>query len=283
MKKLLLIVLPLILAVLVFAVFIFVLSRDDGKGALQVTTVPQSKVYLDGKEIGETPLCKCEAQEMLPTGEYTIRIVPQGGEYAPFEEKITIKKSILTVVDRTFGQGATSDGSVITLTPLESDERQELLVLSTPDGAEVYINNTLMGVTPLLLKDITDSDQEMKVKKNGYTEKQLRIRTVAGYKLEAKVFLGVNDDAVSLLPSPTASPSATPAPKTAAIVRILPTPNGFLRVREEGSLTAAELTRVRTGDAFPFISEKNDWYEIELEDGTSGWVSSQYARKEEEE
>ena len=77
MKRLLFILLPLVLAFTAFCVVTFILSQEDsGKGALQVTSVPQSNVYINNAFIGQTPLCKCDAQNLLPTGEYTIRLVP---------------------------------------------------------------------------------------------------------------------------------------------------------------------------------------------------------------
>lgn len=280
MKKVLLVIVPLLIALAVFASIAFFLSRNDGKGALQVTAVPKSTVFLNGEEIGTTPLCKCELPQMVPTGEYTIRLVPQENGFSPFEEKISIKKSVLTVVDRTFAQGSESEGSIITLTPLDNKEQREILIISLPDDADVLLNNTMAGTTPLLLKDVTESDQSLKIRKIGYKEKDLRIRTVTGYKLEARVFLGINEGAVSLSPTPTASPSATPASETPKIT-ILQTPVGFLRVRARASVNAPEIGQVRPGEQYDILEEEDGWFQITLTDGKVGWVSSQYARKEE--
>lgn len=277
MKKLLLFFIPFILAVVFIPIILFFISNSSGKGALQVTSTPKSQVYLDGKLIGETPFCKCELPQMLKSGEYTIKLVPKESGYSPFEEKIKITKSVLTAVDRTFGKGATSHGSVITLTPLEDKKTTQLLILSLPDKADAFLDSSPKGVTPLLIKEITESDHELMIRKSGYKEKTVRIRTVLGYKLEAFVLLGVNDEINNFRKQ--ASPSATPAPQKQKAI-ILQTPTGFLRVREKASLDSREIGRVNPGEAFEVENETKDWLEIKLADGKTGWVSRQYVEKE---
>lgn len=296
MKKLLfLLILPLIISILVFATLVFFTTRSEGKGALQVTSLPKSEVFLDNKRIGVTPICKCELPEMLETGEYTIRLVPvpenaTQSEFVPFEEKIKIKKSVLTVVDRTFGKGGGNEGSIITLVPLEDKKAVEILVLSFPEKSDVMLDANQVGTTPLYLKNITESDHEIKLTKSGYKEKEIRIRTVPGYKLEALVFLGVVDVLISSNSASLAtdsaqitSSSANQSSQSSSLINqkvtILQTPTGFLRVREEGSLNASEIARVYPGEEYDLIEEKDNWYEIKLVDGKKGWISTQYAKK----
>ncbi len=276
MKKVILFILPAIVALIVIVIAYFFFIRSEGKGALQVTAIPKSQVLLNGKAIGTTPLCKCELTDMLQTGEYTLRLIPQDKTLLPFEEKITIIKSVLTVVDRTFGDGSLSEGSIITLTPLSNKKLTELLVASFPDTAKVFLDKNDVGKTPLLLKTVTDSDHEIKIEKDGYKEKTVRIRTVNGYRLSALVYLGITT--LEPTPFPTASPSATPTP-TAKVI-ILQTPTGFLRVRETASLNANEIARVNPGEVFELVSEQTGWFEIKLSDGKTGFISTQYAKKQ---
>src|SRR5579872_6916198 len=107
MKKLLLISLPVILGITIFSVFAYFLSNfSSGTGALQVTSSPESNVYLNGKLIGKTPLCKCEGSDMLQVGEYDLKLVPtSGNNLSAYEQSVSVNKSVLTVVDRTFGIG----------------------------------------------------------------------------------------------------------------------------------------------------------------------------------
>src|ERR1035437_2106461 len=104
MKKILYIAAPFIIVILIFCAVIFFLSQNKGKGALQVTSVPAAKVYLNNKLIGQTPLCECDLKDMIAVGDYTIKLVPIQGNLQPFEQGITISSKVLTVIDRTFGQ-----------------------------------------------------------------------------------------------------------------------------------------------------------------------------------
>ncbi len=279
MKKILFILVPILLAIVIFVVIFLVVNKNTGKGALQITSSPISKVYLDNKLIGQTPLCKCEVNDMITAGIHSLRLVPLQGNLEAFEEKITIAPSILTVVDRTFGPGASSQGSVISLTPISDKKDAQLLIVSFPNKSQVFLDSNPSGISPLLLKNLTVSDHEVKLTKDGYKDKTLKIRTVLGYKLEALVFLGVNLTAATASALPTPSPSVSPTPTVSMKILILDTPTGFLRVRADSSLGSAEIGRVSPGETYDLLNETTGWYQIQLKDKTKGWVSSQYAQK----
>lgn len=279
MKRLVLLIGPIIVGLLVFFGFSYYLSRTTiGKGALQITSEPVSNVYLNGKLLGKTPLCSCEGKAMIDAGSYVVRLVPLAGEnILPYEEHVTITKGILTVVDRTFGVGEDSSGSVVTLTPLANTNAVQLQVNSFPSGVLVKLDGNSIGTTPLLNKSLTESDHELVLSKDGYQDKTVHIHTVVGYQLNALITIG-------LMPSNATSAanfqnaSLTPVVKTK--VTILDTPTGFLRVRSDPSLSASETAQVKPGDQFDFLNEQDGWYEITLPDGKSGWVSNQYAQKQ---
>lgn len=280
MKKVILFLSPVFLAIVVFGMFLFFTNRLSGKGALQVTANPNSEVFLNGVSIGKTPLCKCSPSDMLGASEYTIRLVPQGGSFIPFEDKIKIEKSVLTVVDQTLDQGSL-EGSILMLEKLSSKNAIEILVISSPNTSQVFLDNSSVGQTPLLLKDITASDHEIKLKKNGYKEKIVRIRTKEGFKLVARVFLGIEAKSFEST-SLTATPSASPTPTLVTPqIEILQTPTGFLRVREEANLASKEVGRVNPSETYDLVEQTSGWYKIRLNDGELGWISSQYAKKKE--
>ena len=283
MRRVLVFLAPLLIAIAIFFGILFFLDKKSGKGALQVTSVPQSKVYLENKLIGTTPFCACELSQMLSIGDYTIKLVPQDENFRPFEEKITINKSILTVVDRTFADNGESDGSIISLSPISSKKDVEMLAISLPDKANVFLDNNPVGVTPLLLRQVSESDHDLRVTLTGYKDKSLKIKTASGFKLSVFIFLGVSSD---LSNTSLASASAiVPSPSVAvAKVLILNTPTGFLRVRESNSITSSEIAQVKPGETYELVLEKEGWFEIKLNspanDGKKGWISSSYAVKE---
>ena len=270
-----------VLALALFLAVQYYLGVNAQKGALQVTSAPESKVYLNNKYLGQTPLCKCEAADMLSAGEYTIRLVPLDTSLREFQEKITISEAVLTVADRKFGKNALSEGSIISLSPLVEKEKTELLVVSFPQGSEVLLDDATIGTTPLSHKDPTESDHVLKIRKEGYNKKEVRIRTPRGYKLTVTAYLSTSTTApqvASESASPVSSITPTPTP-VQVLVTILDTPTGFLRVRATPATTGAEVGRVSPGQSYPLTSEQAGWYEISLEDGTKGWVSSDYASK----
>lgn len=259
-------------------------QKDAGKGALQVTSVPQSSVYLNDKFIGQTPLCKCDGQNLLPTGDYTIRLVPTDSTFSntPFEQKITINKSVLTVVDRTFGEGATSQGSVITLSPQTSGDSKSgtLSVTSFPAGVTISLDGNSVGQSPLSLPHIVESDHDLLLTKAGYKDKTIRIHTVNGYVLSVIAFLAIDPNALSATGSATQNIASSSAAPQVAKVTILDTPTGFLRVRKDPSLGGAEIAQVKPGEQYELVTEQNGWTEIKLANGQQGWVSSSYVQKQ---
>jgi hypothetical protein len=284
MKKTLFVLGLLAITIGIFILIVYLFNQDSGKGALQVTSNPKSKVYLDGKLIGETPLCKCDAKQTIPVGTHTIRLIPNTGNFLSFEDKITISSSVLTVVDRNFGEGAFSSGSIISLTPINDKKDAQLSVVTFPDKTLLTLDNTQSpsGVSPLLLKNLTESDHELKIAKEGYLDKVLRIRAVNGYRLEAIITLSVLPDTSSgsafLEASQTPTPTVVASPS--AQITVLSTPTGFLRVREDASISSVEIGRVNPGEKYEFVEEKTGWYKIKLTDGKVGWVSSQYSTKQ---
>jgi len=277
MKKLLYIISPFLIAILIFSIIILFVSRNKDRGALQVTSAPLSKVYLNGKLVGQTPLCKCDLNSMIEVGDYTLRIVSNEGNFDPFEQKITIFPKVLTVVDRTFASQALAEASIISLNPLADKNQSSISVISFPTDAQVFLDNALQGQTPLLINNITESDHELKLTREGYKEKTVRIKSALGYKLEAIIFLGIDPQIATTSANPVASASAvSSSPK----VIILETPTGFLRVRKTSSVASAVVGEVKPGEIYDLIDEKSGWYEIKLNDKVNGWVSSQYAQKQ---
>lgn len=275
LRKVVFFLTPLLILTVLFLIAVIFINREGGKGALQVTTVPNSQVYLNGKLVGKTPLCLCEPTQLIKVGEYDLKLIPQGNEFKEYFQKIKIYQGVLTVVDRTFDKNSSgSSGSLITLTDSSSKNLSEIMIISFPSGAQVIMDSNVKGVTPLLLKNVTISDHEIKVIKDGYKEKVLKVKTIAGKRLEAAVNLGIRNDLKD--EKEVASSSASLVNK----VLILETPTGFLRVRENNSITSSEVTTVKPGEKFDLVSELDGWYEIKLTEGKTGWVSSEYATKE---
>lgn len=277
MRKIILFLIPILIITIFFLSAVLVVNRDGGKGALQATSIPESQVFLNGEYVGKTPFCLCDLPQLLKVGDYNIKLVPLKSGLKTFEQKITIYKGVLTVVDRTFDtQASVSSGSVITLSEIDEKDNSQLLVISFPNKAQVILDSNPTGTTPLLLKEITSSDHEIKIIKDGYKEKIIKVKTIPGKRLEATVALGIKAD-ITKEDKKTASPAAS---LTISKVIILDTPTGFLRVRQSDSVSADQVATVNPGDKLDLISEKDEWFEVRLSSGSTGWISATYARKE---
>lgn len=272
MSKFLLLLIPLFLGGTILLGFWFISSSKAEFAALQVTATPQTEIFLDKISLGKTPLYN----DKLRPGEYSLKLVPQGSSgLFNFEQKVVLRNGILTVLDRIFKTTeAESETSLISLEPINGKNASEIAVVSSPDGAEVKLDEQAEGITPLLLKEVSVSDHQISVTKSGYNNKTLRVRPVLGYRLTTSVKL-------SILPSSDATPSAqTQEASKSATIRILETPTRFLRVRKEPFISSPEVAKVNPDDTFLLLEEKNGWYKIRLSDGKEGWVSSQYASRE---
>lgn len=282
MKKFLLLAFSsLILTILFVLCFQYIVQLRSQKGALQVTASPDSKVYLNGIYIGQTPLCKCNNTDMLRVGDYTIRLVPQKDGLPEFQEKITISESVLTVVDRKFAKDSLSEGSIISLSPLADKKKSELVVVSLPEGSSVVLDSNNIGQTPVSYANPTESDHELMISKTGYKAKTVRIRTLMGYKLTVVAYLAADDQLSDNVASTSAiqpTGTVTPTSSNGQTVLILDTPTGFLRVRE--TVGGTEIGKVNPGETYPLVDEQDGWLQIKLKDGTAGWISTQYAKKQ---
>ena len=275
LRKIILLLTPLLIITILFLLIVLVLNKDNGKGALQITSNPVSQIYLDDKYIGKTPLCLCELPQLMKEGDYNVKLIPVQNGFTTFEQKISIYAGVLTVVDRTFDkQTSASSGSIITLSPIDNKTKSALLLVSFPDKAQVILDSNPKGETPLLINDITASDHEIKLLKDGYQEKTIKVKTTAGKRLEATISLGIKTDLTVTQPS-LASSSAT-----LSQVTILDTPTGYLRVRSSPSATASQVGTVNPGEKYDLVTSKSGWYQIKLKDGTLGWVSTTYAKEE---
>ncbi len=278
MKRVLLFLAPLLIAIAIFFGILFFMDGKSGKGALQVTSVPKSKVYLDNKLIGETPLCACDLAQMLSSGDYAVKVVPIDGNSRPYEVKITINKGTLTAVDRVFAGKGEDSGSIISLSSLSDKKAAEVMVVSFPDKANVFLDGNPVGITPLLLKQVSESDHDLRLALDGYGDKSVRIRATLGFRLSSLISLGVNPDLADSLDASSAGSLSSPA-KTSRVL-ILNTPTGFLRVRESDSINSSEIAQVKPGETFNLLSETEGWFKITFSDGREGWINSQYAAKE---
>ena len=227
--------------------------------ALQVTSLPEAAVFLDGKHLGKTPFYS----DQLKAGDHTLKIT---ASEASFLSQITLRESTLTVVNRQLSDNfMAQSGEILSLEP----GKTSLLVISQPQGATLNLDGQLAGQTPALIKDIKEGEHKLQISYDGYVSREFAIKVVSGFQLQANITL-----ASTTAKDIPASPTPAPIPK----VQITQTPQGFLRVRRDASLNSPEIGRVKSGDQFEILQESTGWVKIGFE-GKQGWISSQYTKK----
>jgi uncharacterized protein YgiM (DUF1202 family) len=280
MKTLKIIAVVVITLAVVAGTGLFLVGYFKPKPAgIRVDTTPSASVYIDGELAGRSPL-----RETFSAGTISLKLVPDSssGELLPYETKITLTSGIETVVRREFA--ATEDlssGDVISFEK-NTEKKAGLVVISTPDNAQVSIDGVARGFAPYKNSSISPAEHQITVRSPGYTERVMTVNTISGYRLTVYAKLAKESQQVreeAALPTPVSA--------TTSVVEILETPTGFLRVRTLPGTKGEEIAEVKPGEKFLYIEtdEASGWYKIQyrdpapgLPDGISGWVSNQYAK-----
>jgi len=278
MKKIKLIVIVLVSLVLVILLSVLI-SRyfKPGSSGIIVNSVPNAGVYIDGVKVGKTPY-----EGINSSGQINLKLVPDTeNELIPYETKINLTSGVKTVIDREFGKTEeASSGDVISFDKI-GGKNAGLVVISTPDNSQVFIDDFSVGFTPYNFNTITTGSHKITIKNAGYIERTVNIKTVEGLKLTffAKLAKGEN------ITQDVASPSATPQSAKGFVI-IKDTPTGFLRMRTEPGSIGEEIAELKPGSKYAYLDrdEKSGWYKIQYKDpapglpnGITGWVSNQYS------
>lgn len=259
----------IILSVLLISFVIFFLSGKikPKQAGILIETSPASTVFINGIRVGKTPY-----SGTYDPGEIDLKLVPDALDkpLALFETRILLSSKIQTVVKREFGETLDSSAGEIISFEKTGESKPSIAVVTDPDSAQISIDGKAYGFAPYKTSQISASAHQVAVSLNGYLERMVNVKAISDYKLTLIVKLA--KDVNKLEPTPTPAATAIPEVK----VEILPTPNGFLRVRKEPNIASEEVGRVKQGERFVLLEENetSDWFRIE-----TGWISSQYAKK----
>jgi len=228
--------------------------------ALQVTSRPEASIFLDGKHIGKTPFYS----DQLIKGEYLLKVTVSEASYV---DRITLRESTLTVVNRDLASNfLAQSGENLSLVP----NKKGLFIISTPGDSDITIDGKYAGKSPSLIKDLQDGNHKVQISKKGFLEREFVISTSSKYQLMADVTL-----ASQIAKSGITKKEPNQLDSKRAL--ILSTPQGFLRVRTEPSLSAEEIGQAKVGEDFEIIQETKDWFQISF-DGKLGWISTAYSQ-----
>ena len=154
------------------------------RGSLLIRSTPtDADVLVNGQARGKTPLTVRD----LALGSYTIRVVREG--YVAEERKLQLTAqqpttSTTIVLRSTSARGATVDKPS---TPRGAAERGAssgtagaLSVQSRPPGARVFVNDQLLGSTPLVVPGFPEGPAQVRIEMDGYQTWATTVRVAAG-------------------------------------------------------------------------------------------------------
>ncbi len=258
-------------AIVIVAVFFWFNFVKSKKAQILIETLPASKVFINGEEIGMTPF-----EKELAAGEITLKLVPESFDIPliPFEAKITLAPGVKTIVRREFGESdSTSSGEIISFNK-DGSKEGSISIISIPDSTEIYLNGEYKNTTPYKISALSPGSYEILLKGVGLKDKSVTVQTFPKYSTTVTLYLSRAKEIKTekleeeTLPSPTKK------------VKVIETGLGFLRVRSGPSIENEEISQVKPGEVFP-LSEpdpKDGWYKIEYEEGLTGWVSEDYVK-----
>ncbi len=268
------------LLILAGAAFFAVGYFQPKPGGIRVEGSVPASIYINGSLTGKTPY-----QGTYKVGNITLKIIPDAGDvnFFPFETKLNLTPGIETVVRREFGSSeAESSGDIISFEKGAGKETS-LIVVSTPDNAQVSVDGVPKGFAPYKTSMISPAEHQITVKAAGFIDRVMTVKVLAGYRLNVFAKLAKVPEALS-----------TPAPSSVikTYIEILPTSTGFLRVRTSPGTAGEEIAEVKPGEKYLYLEtdSSSGWHKIRyrdpapgLPDGITGWVSNQFTKKVESE
>lgn len=290
MKNKFLILFTLFLGFLIFILLkFFILDKQNEFGELKVNSIPTSTLFLNSLAIGKTPY-----HNKQKVGEYLLKLIPEGiaTDIASWNGKIKINKKTLTYVNLELGKSdILTAGEIIFLEKMKKSQNNfgEIYIETEPKGAIVLLDNDEKGVAPLILEDVIKGHHEISVYLPGFIKRTEKINVIPGYQVNMIFKLALDENYKKLDDFQKTSTSSGKTNKVYVLINN--NPQGWLRVRADASIEASEEAKIKTGEKFEFLEEKNGWYKIKFNDNLEslisgsfdqGWVSKEYVSKIEE-
>ena len=173
-------------------------------GSIEVTSTPAgATLFLDGSYMGLTPPGDYFDLTSLVPGTHVINI------------RITDYQEYMQTVYVHAGQVVTINARLTPVAPGPvTDTTGEITVVSSPPGADLYLDNVFKGITPLTMSDIQQGPHIVTAKLDGYADAS-QVVTVTGGQV-APVALGLAE----VTPTETKKTPLTVVPVVLAVVLI---------------------------------------------------------------
>ncbi len=138
-------------------------------GAIEVSSDPAgASLSLDGHYMGLTPVSGSYDLTSVTPGLHTIQLTLD--DYQTFTQTVKVTPGRIVTLNAQL--------SPIPPGPVK-DTTGQIVVTSSPAGANVFLDDDFRGISPLTLADIPDGSHIVKVRMDGYTD-QTQVVTVTG-------------------------------------------------------------------------------------------------------
>lgn len=232
----------------------------EPRAGIRVESENKAKVFLNEKEVGETPF---EDSNLKP-GEYLVELKSAQGSWKGY---VSLQAQTQSIVNRELSSTlASSSGEIITL-----ERGSGASIISTPDASQVEVDGKVVGRSPLLVKDLFPGEHTFLISHNNFLKRIIKALVIEDYVLNINVDLAISEPDFTKI---TASPI-----EVSRQLKVDNTSTGFLRVRSAPSLNSLEIGKVFPGDTLTLIEEVPNWYKVRTPGGKEGYVSSDYIEK----
>jgi len=155
-------------------------GRGDATGRVLVRSLPTgARVFLDGKEMGVTPL----PLRSIPFGGHRVRVLREGYEAVDSDVTLTpARPSDSLIVDLKPRSGTVTASTSSNGAPAVAAETPTagLVVESRPPGATVFLNDRRLGTTPLTMDAVASGVYAIRLELDGYRQWSSSVRVAPG-------------------------------------------------------------------------------------------------------
>lgn len=175
-------------------------AQSSGYGDLQIQSDPSgAAVYVNNNYKGTTSSSSALYVTQLTPGSYTVSLsLP---DYQTYTETAVVQSGIIYDIH----------ANLVPVTPGPSpDTTGQINVGSSPAGAEIYLDNTFRGITPMTLVNIPQGSHTIILKITGYQDWSSPVNVIAGTYAQVSGTLssGQQPNPTATAPQPTKSPAA---------------------------------------------------------------------------
>jgi hypothetical protein len=177
-------------------VFASLTPSAPSTGSIYAVSTPQgASVYVDGVNYGPAP----QIAAGLTPGYHQVRLSLQG--FQDWTGQVLVSAGTTTTVSQTLYALPTSS-------PTFTPGTGTLQVSSSPSGAQLFLDNVYMGVTPITLTQVTAGSHTVLLKLSGYQDWQVTAQVAAGQTTPVTA---------TLIPATTAQPTQGSLPGILAL------------------------------------------------------------------